>query len=110
MSQRSSDVPMLVNISIYFPNIFSELAGTIQIIKSPLSTMLFQCQKLLTYRNCLNILMFLQGEAADKGVSIKNRQRIWLKFHLREVPNRSFSCRFDVISGIGTKEWQHEVK
>ena len=54
--------------------------------------------------------MFLQGEAAGKGDSVKNRQRIWLKFHLREVPNRSFSCRFDVISGIGTKERQHEVK
>ena len=61
MSQCSSDVPMLVNISIYFPHIFSELAGTIQIIKSPLSTMLFQCQKLLTNCNCLNFLMFLQG-------------------------------------------------
>ena len=62
MSQCSSDVPMLVNfLYIYFPHIFSELAGIIQILKSPLSTMLFQCQKLLTNRNCLNFLMFLQG-------------------------------------------------
>ena len=40
MSQCSVDVPMLVIFSIYIPHIFSELAGIIQIIKSPLSTML----------------------------------------------------------------------
>ena len=63
MSQRSSDLPMLANFSIYiyFPNIFSELAGIIQIIKSPLTTMLIKGQKPLTNRNCLNFLMFLQG-------------------------------------------------
>ena len=74
MSQHSSDVPMLVNISIYiyFPHIFSELAGTIQIIKSLLSTMLFQCQKLLTNRNCLNFLMFLQGVYTEVTFSLKS--------------------------------------
>ena len=62
MSQCSLDLPMLANFSIYiFPNIFSELAGIIQIIKSPLTTMLIKYQKLLRNRNCLNFLMFLQG-------------------------------------------------
>ena len=32
MSQRSSDVPILVNFSIYFHDIFTELAGIIKII------------------------------------------------------------------------------
>ena len=61
MSQRSSDLPMVANFSIYFPNIFSDLAGIVQIIKSPLTTMIIKYQKLLTNRNCLNFLMFLQG-------------------------------------------------
>ena len=63
MSQHSSDLPMLANFSIYvFPNIFSDLAGIIQIIKSPLTTMLIKYQKLLTNCNCLNFLMFLHGD------------------------------------------------
>ena len=36
---------------IYFPRIISNLAGIIQIIKSPLTTMLIKYQKLLTNRN-----------------------------------------------------------
>ena len=43
MSQCSLDVPIVVNFSIYiyFHDIFTELAGIIKIITSPLSTMLF---------------------------------------------------------------------
>ena len=63
MSQRSLDVPMLVNFSIYiyFLEIFSELGAIIHNIHSPLTPMLFLCQKLWKNRNCLNFLMFLQG-------------------------------------------------
>ena len=37
MSQRSSDLPMLANFSIYiyFPNIFSELAGIVHGVFGP---------------------------------------------------------------------------
>ena len=65
MSQHSSDVPILVNFSIYFHDIFTELAGIIKIINSvnsPLRTILSLCQKLLKNRKCLNFLMFLQGD------------------------------------------------
>ena len=55
---------------IYFPNIFSELAGIVQIIKSPLTTMLIKYQKVLTNRNCLNFSMFLQGANQWIGLNL----------------------------------------
>ena len=61
MSQRSSDLPMLVNFSIYFLEISSELGCIVENINSPLTTMLIKGQKLLTNRNCLNFLMFRHG-------------------------------------------------
>ena len=64
MSQCSSDVPILVNFSIYiYISLISSLnwAVSFKIYVSPLSTILFPCQKLLKNRNCLNFLIFLQG-------------------------------------------------
>ena len=65
MSQRSSDVPMLVNfLYIYFSHIFTELGGIVYIIfrgktltfhRLPLKSETFKNP------NCQNQLMFLQG-------------------------------------------------
>ena len=66
---------------IYFHDIFTELAGIIKIINSPLSTILFLCQKLLKNRKCLNFFMFLQGAQSSKcAMSDQGLLHTWLTF------------------------------
>ena len=67
MSQRSSDLPMLVNFSIYFLEIFSELGGIVHGVlgTKKLYFIDIHCnQNSLKNRNCQNQLMFLQGVKA----------------------------------------------
>ena len=63
MSQRSSDVPIVVKFSIdsIYISMRSSLNWVVsfKIYISPLSTMLFPMSE--TFKKCLNFLMFLQG-------------------------------------------------
>ena len=73
MSQHSSDLPMLANfLYIYFPNIFSDLAGIVQIIKSPLTTMLIKYQKLLTNRNSSETIDVPSGCYSVRPVTLRD--------------------------------------
>ena len=77
MSQRSSDVPMLANFSIYiFPwDLLWTGLYRLKYIFFHWLQCFSLCQKLLTNRNCLNFLMFLQGDV------IRFPKKLWkIKF------------------------------
>ena len=58
--------------------------------------MLFQCQKILTNRKCLNCLMFLQGVIGCVHFLL---QRFWAKFDLLHILAASFGTgkKTDII-------------